>query len=587
MIAWLWVVLAGCGLNHLRRTQDLPPFVSKTGRHISVPVEVAPGVSLDTHVQLPAGEGPWPTILIRYPYPIGVVLKQKCSLYARYGFACVWQSVRGRGQSDGEWYPFIHEQRDGLVTIDWILDQPWSNDRMAMLGESYLASTQWLLSGALPEEVKTLVPTFFGMDMYHNLYVGGQFRHELLSPFMTLVPERRFRPLAGRSYKAALDHRPRRTMDAVATGETLPWFQQFLDVQEATAPYWSSPGVAEIQELPERVRVPVLMIAGWSDAFLATQLATWQRLATRSESTLMIGPWNHLGAAVGDIPLENIDDEVGLADDYQQNRRTLDWLNHHLKDQPATFPVGATVSYVVRDNRWAVRPAWPPPTTAQTWHLGAGDARGCDGVLLPEASSTPPLRYRYDPADPTPSLGGSGSLAAVIPTYRSYPEGFADQGDLCARPDLVGWRSAPLDAPLHIAGTVQAKLSVSSDAPDTTFNVRILEELADGVRVHVREGIRALSFRDGDGERVAYTPGETVSLTIETPPIEYVFQPGSRILVQVSSASFPRFEAHTNTTAYWADATTLVVAEQILHLNDTTIVLPVVGGEANSMAERP
>ena len=127
---------------------------------------------------------------------------------------------------------------------------------------------------------------------------------------------------------------------------------------------------------------------------------------------------------------------------------------------------------------------------------------------------------------------------------------------------------------------------MGSDAPDTAFNVRLLEVRPNGDAIHVREGIRALSFRDGDDARVPYTPGEVVSIEIETWPVEYVFQPGSQLLVQVASASFPKFEAHANTTEHWADAVETVPANQSLHLSDTVVTLPVVA-EGNSLPTAP
>ena len=141
---------------------------------------------------------------------------------------------------------------------------------------------------------------------------------------------------------------------------------------------------------------------------------------------------------------------------------------------------------------------------------------------------------------------------------------------------MLGWLSPPLEAPLHIAGRISATLQVSSSAPDTAFNIRILDVRPDGQVIHVREGIRALSLRDGDRQRVPYTPGEAVTLPLETWPIEYVFQEGSRVLFQVASASFPKFEAHSNTTTYWADAVETQPADQSVHLSGSQVTLPVV-----------
>lgn len=576
----LFSSMALAGPAHTRRSLDLPPFEARAGDTLKAAVEMPDGLAIPTTVQLPRGDGPWPVVFIRSPYPMGALLKRECSLYVRYGYACAWQIVRGRDGVGGDWEPFVNERADGLASLDWIIGQPWSDGNIAMIGASYMGGVQWAMADALPPEVKTLVPMVFGTDMYRNLYEGGLFRHELVGAFMRLVPDEGFYFLGGRGYQEGLYHRPRREMDVVATGSPVPWSAPWMDAQLRSDAYWQADDVQVLLHAPEQIDIPVLLIAGWSDAFLSTQLDTWTHLATQADSTLIIGPWEHLGRIVGDIDIDNVDDSVGLEDSYFQVARVIDWFDHHLKGRPAAYPTGAAISYVVNDNRWATRPSWPPPTTPQTWTLSDGDAAGCAAPL--GASAQPGVvQYTYDPADPTPSLGGAGSLAGVLPSFHGVAPGFLDQKDLCAeRADMVGWVSPPLEAPLHIAGAVSAELAVSSTAPDTAFNVRILDVQPDGAVIHVREGIRALSFRDGDDHRAPYTPGDTAQLTVETWPVEYVFQPGSRVMVQLASASFPKFEAHTNTTEYWADAVDVAVATQSIHLAESRIHLPVVSAEA-------
>ncbi|MFT4976343.1 MAG: putative CocE/NonD family hydrolase [Myxococcota bacterium] len=579
LLTALLLSLANAGPGHQRRALSLPPFESRSGKQHKITVEMPDGVGLDTRVHLPAGEGPWPVIFIRNPYPMGPILDRDCSLYVRYGFACVWQMVRGRGDSGGEWAPFIHERADGLAALDWILAQPWSSDSIGMTGPSYLGGVQWAMVGALPPEVKTIVPMVFGVDMYANTYEGGLFRHELVGTFVTLIPDSGFYMLGGSRYQDALRHRPRRELDEVATGEVVEWTAPWMDAQLKSDAYWQSEQVQMITTAPEVIDIPVLLIGGWSDAFLSSQLDTWQRLASRPESTLVIGPWDHLGRSAGDLALNNVDDETGLEDSYFQVARVIDWMSHHLKGTPARYPVGKALTYVTNDDRWAVRDAWPPPTEPLRFSLLAGDADHCAAPLSADAPAGPDetASYTYDPSDSTPSLGGAGSLAAVLPSFKGVPPGFVDQGRLCSeREDLLGWVTPPLEAPLHIAGSVTATLAVSSSAPDTAFNVRILDLQPDGTLVHVREGIRALSFRDGDSTRSPYVIGDTVSITVETWPVEYVFQPGSQVMVQVASASFPKFEAHSNTLVYWADAVEVVSAEQTIHLSASSVELPVV-----------
>lgn len=582
----LLVSAAAATPNHTRRALDLPDFTHRRGERYSVDVAMPDGVPLDTRIALPKGDGPWPVILIRNPYPIERYLDGICARYVRYGYACIQQKVRGQGDSGGDWSPFTSERTDGLAALDWVIDQPWSDDNIALMGASYMAGVQWSMADALPPQVKTIIPSVFGLEMYSNAYEGGMFRHELVTAWMTLIPDRRFRAFAGRDYQRALDHRPRIEADTIAAGVEVPWFRAWMEAQEQSVGIWQTPEVIQASTIPEQTTVPVLMMGGWSDIFIDAQLSTWQRLGSQSSSTLVIGPWDHLGSSAADVELANIDDHIGLQDTYNQSRRTLDWLDHHLKGAPAALPVGQTLVYTMGADAWQVADSWPPLTESRVLTAAAGDAADCRAPLASGAAAEVSVRYDYDPTDPTPSIGGAGSIAGVLsPGFDGVPIGLRDQGDLCAqRGDMVGWQTEPLAEAMRIAGPVTATLTVSSSAVDTAFNVRVVEVRPDGKALHVREGIRALSFRDGDEARVAYVPGEVVEVVVDTWPIDFQFQAGSRIRIEVASASFPKFEAHANTDVYWADAVETVVASQEVH--GVSVSLPVTTNAVLSEAAR-
>ena len=64
--------------------------------------------------------GPHPTLLMRQPYGRDIastVVYAHPVWFARHGYNVVIQDVRGRGGSEGEFYPFRHERDDGAETI--------------------------------------------------------------------------------------------------------------------------------------------------------------------------------------------------------------------------------------------------------------------------------------------------------------------------------------------------------------------------------------------------------------------------------------------------------------------------------------
>ncbi len=564
----LFALLGACLPRGLPSPEALP------GPRLRPAVETRDGVSLHTRVHLPRGDGPFPTVLVRVPYPMGPFLAWRCRVLNRYGYACAWQDVRGRGRSGGEWLPFEHEPDDGRDAIAWLTAQPWCDGNVAMLGESYLGAAAWAVLDDPPPALKTILPTVIGLDLYGASYEGGMFRHDILTAWMAMMPGPEFRYLSGsRRYHRALARRPRIEMDLAAADREIPWFRAWMDADRPEHPFWQRELVQQGLRTPSETTLPVLMMAGWSDAFLGPEISTFERLATRDRSTLVIGPWDHLSRVAADLPQRGLDDAVGLSDSYLQWARVIDWLDHHLRGRPLRYAAGGVASYTVNGDGWTWHTEWPPATSPTTLSLAPGeDPHACTGALS-ATGGTGTVAWVYDPADPTPSRGGAGVLAGSFPLWKGSKPGFVDQGDLCrARADLIGFRSTPLAGPLHVVGALEATLRVASDAPDTAFNVRFLEERPDGRRIFVRESILALAHR---GDDAPYAPGATVSITLRTWPVDYVFEAGSRVLVQVGSASFPKYEAHANTTESWARGTTLRRAHQRLALEGSAVTLPV------------
>src|SRR5438045_6057121 len=87
-----------------------------------VPARMRDGTVLRANVYRPAGEGHWPVLLTRLPYgkDAGATFSAlDPAQAARQGYLVVVQDTRGRGRSEGEWYPFRAEAEAGADTIAW------------------------------------------------------------------------------------------------------------------------------------------------------------------------------------------------------------------------------------------------------------------------------------------------------------------------------------------------------------------------------------------------------------------------------------------------------------------------------------
>ena len=125
-------------------------------------VRMRDGVRLATDVHLPSPlHGRIPAVLVRLSYDKSGAAPAMAAVAAQLadrGYALVVQDVRGTFRSEGERAPWLHEADDGFDTIDWIVRQSWCDERVAMLGDSYLGFTQWAAAAAAHPGLKAIAP---------------------------------------------------------------------------------------------------------------------------------------------------------------------------------------------------------------------------------------------------------------------------------------------------------------------------------------------------------------------------------------------------------------------------------------------
>ncbi|MGP3638689.1 CocE/NonD family hydrolase, partial [Streptomyces sp. 24-1644] len=110
--------------------------MTASGAATTLLVGTADGARLTADLCLPAGDGPFPAVLIRTPYDRR---RHRAELraWAASGFAALAQDVRGRYASEGQWHPYRSEEADGAATVRRLREQPWSNGQVVAHGSSY------------------------------------------------------------------------------------------------------------------------------------------------------------------------------------------------------------------------------------------------------------------------------------------------------------------------------------------------------------------------------------------------------------------------------------------------------------------
>ena len=131
-----------------------------------VETQMRDGTILRANVYRPVGEGQWPVLLTRLPYgkdlPLGSAALDPAQV-ARRGYVVIVQDTRGRFMSEGEWVPFINEALDGVDTIEWAAQLPYSNGKVGMYGISYFGFTQWSSAVYQPPTLKALARSRHGI----------------------------------------------------------------------------------------------------------------------------------------------------------------------------------------------------------------------------------------------------------------------------------------------------------------------------------------------------------------------------------------------------------------------------------------
>ncbi|MEK8110072.1 CocE/NonD family hydrolase [Micromonospora sp. M12] len=155
------------------------------------------------------------------------------------------QSCRGTGGSGGTFAPLVHERDDGVDTLDWLRRQSWWSGQLGMFGVSYQGFAQWALAADAGDELRAMVAVVTASATRDSTYAGSPSPWTRCSPGRSCCTRRPFRgwPGSGNSsgaarLAAALEHLPLNDADRVATGVTIPFFQEWLRHHTPEAAYW-------------------------------------------------------------------------------------------------------------------------------------------------------------------------------------------------------------------------------------------------------------------------------------------------------------------------------------------------------------
>ncbi len=489
--------------------------------------------------------GPWPTMLMRQPYGRDIastVVYAHPAWFAARGFHVVIQDVRGRGDSEGDFYPFRHEGKDGAETIAWLMRHTACNGRIGMYGFSYQGMTQFLAAAENPAGLVCIAPHMAAADLYHGwFYHHGAFR--LASglgwgiQMMREDARRRGLRAASEQLEAAWSnvrmqpqHAPYACLPALDDSRLPQYVRDWMEHREY-GEYWSS---LDISARYERITVPAFHIAGWYDTYLEGTITGYAALRERAGSTfarehqyLLAGPWVHIpwGDRAGDATL-------GEAANLDTDEMLLRWMNHWLKGSEEFAGEPRVKHFALGANQWRTAEEWPE-TADFALHLhsdGKANSRKGDGRLSSDKpnSAEPRDLFVYDPEVPVVAPGGAHGLS-----------GAADQSAMELGNHLLVYRTPEATQRIAILGRPRVVLYAQTSADCADLTAKLVRVTTTGRAEFVCIGVARSSYLFRDSEYLADTVHRW-EFSLEPTSLEIA--PGERLALEIAGSAFPLYD---------------------------------------------
>ena len=559
------------------------PFdVVRSEHNLMIPTR--DGSKMATDVYRPARngvaiDGRFPVLLNRTPYDKGSLASQ-AETFAKHGYVVAVQDLRGRYASEGK---FLKVQpadaTDGYDTVEWLAQQPWSNGKIGMWGQSFAAHAQAGAAQLNPPHLSTLVINMGGMSnawdhgvRYRGTYETGRQLTWAWSQLLADAPNEAVKALLTREkVEDWYNMQPmRRGLNPLSVAPLYEgWYLDFFEHADYDA-FWKDPMVNWEEHYAQTANIPMIHIGGWYDIFLAGTFRNFVGLGALKSAPqrILVGPWTHSGNVrpyAGDVSFGT---DATIADFYGAYH--LRWFDHYMKgeatgvenDAPVRpFVMGTGDGQKDADGRlfhggyWRNSPSWPLPGTRMVPYYFHADGSLSTKRPAERVSST---TYTFDPAHPVPTLGGGSSARLKDGAYDQredprFPPSAAPFLPLRSRADVVVFLTEPLAEDMTVIGPIKVVLHASSNRTDTDFTAKLIdvypssEAWPGGFDMNLTDAIVRGRYRATRDHAVMLMPGRVYPFTIEPFPTANMFKKGHRIRVDISSSNFPRFDVNPNT----------------------------------------
>ncbi len=574
-----------------------------TKREVMIPMR--DGVRLFTSIYEPKDTSQkYPIMFDRTPYTVAPYGKDKDGndqfkrslgpddLFAKEGYIFVYQDVRGRWKSEGEFMDVrpevarsgskdVDESTDSYDSVDWMIKNiPNNNGRVGVYGISYpgfYTSTAIINSHPAIKAASPQAPVsdwFRGDDMHHN---GALFLAQNYN-FFDFFGQPRPAPTSEKYFKDF----PWGTEDGykfyTQMGGLANSGKLYTEKLGVPVKFWDEmmahPNLdgwwEERNVLPKlkNIKCAVMTVGGWYDnEDLYGALQTYQHIERQNPgifNVLVVGPWFHGGWARSDGEWLGTAYFGQKTAEYYRANLELPFFNHFLKDKGDISKIKEVNAFDTGANEWKEFSTYNPTNGTDTaLYLTADGGLTFSTDALKAAGGF--NEYVSDPAHPVPY---------TQKITLNYPRDFMteDQRFAGTRPDVLVYQSAPLTEDMTVAGDIKPSIFVSSSGTDSDFVVKLIDVFPDdyqypetgnklpngqpervkppansafsvfepgGYQMLLRGEPFPARFRNSFEKPEPLEPNKVTNIAYTMPGITHTFKKGHRMMVQIQSTWFP------------------------------------------------
>ncbi|MBD2772779.1 CocE/NonD family hydrolase [Iningainema tapete] len=481
--------------------------------------------------------------------------------FNKAGYAVVLVDARGTGASFGNLAlnpsTSKNEIQDYNAVVNWIIAQPWSNQKVGAFGTSADGSTAEFLTVTNNPAVKAVVPVSFDFDFYAQQYFpGGVFVESVVKgiqtkPNLCNLQEFEQEPACQEFFKTGfkgpkpVDEDKDKQLLRAAFQQQTNNFDFFSAAQKITYRDDLIDGLGGItedfsiykfKEDIERSNVAIYHWASWFDAGTAEGVLN-HFMAYSNPQKAILGPWTH-GAYSNANPFVPADTPVNPSRE-EQLADIVNFFDAYLKDNNRKPKLKREIKYyTMGEEKWKTTTVWPPKgmsyqrlffaeNNGLTEKSPTSDSEQDKYIVNFEATTGPDSRWRQ-------------SFEKMVFPNRTEED-----------KKLLTYTSEPLRHDVEITGHPVVTLYVTSTANDGAFFVYLEDVDENGNITYITEGqLRPIhrkisnesppyvvfgpyhSFKREDS--LPFEPGKVTELSFNLLPTSVQIQRGHRIRVAIA-----------------------------------------------------